>query len=495
LTNQTVTKGTAPSLNVSYNPATNRQTGECADANGNLNSASVCNGSGGVYYDVENRIVRSPGDLAWAYSYAPGNKRVWRGQWDTNGTQTTDEITYWSATGQKLATYQLSAYGTQLVATATGTNQYFGGKLIKNSTGYVTPDRLGSIGKYFPYGQERPSATTDGKEKFATYFRDSETGLDYANNRYHQPGMGRFMTPDPARSGLNWYAYAGGDPVNNSDPTGLDGIGPIGADPCDISNGLAYNNGGGYQQLCLGTLGQGGPINPIGLALSGSCGICSFGSVVPSVGLPDSGSSSGGSGPGFFQQVGSFFGKLLGLGGTPDVYSVFLPDGGDSNAIRLAAGIDHMNPGGFVNGFAVASVAAGTAVGSGLVLAGGSAVTAPSILYGDIQTSFNFGASFQPVITNTINVSRVFGPTGVAGQSQMVGPWFTTEVITSSSQATSSLALGAYNLATQIVQGTILPGANIVIGTAAAQSGQPGGGFQVFVNPPLSSVINLVPVP
>ncbi len=52
------------------------------------------------------------------------------------------------------------------------------------------------MGKYFPYGQERPSATTDGKEKFATYFRDSETGLDYADQRYHQPGMGRFMTAD-----------------------------------------------------------------------------------------------------------------------------------------------------------------------------------------------------------------------------------------------------------------------------------------------------------
>jgi len=36
LTNQTVTSGTAPSLNVSYDPATNRRTGECADANGNI---------------------------------------------------------------------------------------------------------------------------------------------------------------------------------------------------------------------------------------------------------------------------------------------------------------------------------------------------------------------------------------------------------------------------------------------------------------------------
>ena len=116
---------------MSYDPATNRQTGECADANGNL-----C-GSGYVY-DVENRIVRNSGYLAWAYSYAPGNKRVWRGAWtmdnNFNYTQTLDEITYWSATGQKLATYQLSAYGTQLVATATGTNQYFGGKLIKNAS-------------------------------------------------------------------------------------------------------------------------------------------------------------------------------------------------------------------------------------------------------------------------------------------------------------------------------------------------------------------------
>ena len=91
----------------------------------------------------------------------------------------------------------------------------------------MTPDRLGSIGKYFPYGQERPSATTDGKEKFATYFRDSETGFDYADQRYHQPGMGRFMTADAAPSASasdpgswNRYAYVGGDPINYFDPRG-----------------------------------------------------------------------------------------------------------------------------------------------------------------------------------------------------------------------------------------------------------------------------------
>jgi RHS repeat-associated protein len=88
----------------------------------------------------------------------------------------------------------------------------------------IASERL--VGKYFPYGQERPSATTDGKEKFATYFRDSETGLDYANSRYHQPGMGRFMSPDLMNGNpkdpesLNKYAYAGGDPINHADPSG-----------------------------------------------------------------------------------------------------------------------------------------------------------------------------------------------------------------------------------------------------------------------------------
>jgi len=53
--------------------------------------------------------------------------------------------------------------------------------------------------------------------------------LDYAKNRYHQPGMGRFMTPDPYGGSIslgnpgswNRYSYVGGDPVNGLDPLGL----------------------------------------------------------------------------------------------------------------------------------------------------------------------------------------------------------------------------------------------------------------------------------
>ena len=237
LTDQIVTAGSAPSYQVVPDPATNRV--GTTDANGDaltINNTYTPN----MAYDVENRYLGQSvennynGD-AYRYSYAPGNKRVWRGVWTTDPDSgitslTTDEVTFWSVTGQKLATYQIQVGTNTLQMAQTGTNYYFGSKLIKNAGGYVVADRLGSIGKFYPWGQEKPSATTNGTEKFTGYFRDAETGLDYADQRYHNPGTGRFMTSDPyvASGGpadpgsWNRYAYTRGDPVNRIDRTGLD---------------------------------------------------------------------------------------------------------------------------------------------------------------------------------------------------------------------------------------------------------------------------------
>ena len=120
-------------------------------------------------------------------------------------------------------------------------------------------DRLNSIGKYFPYGEDRvnptPANPPNGQEKFATYTRDAETGLDYAYQRYYASGLGRFMTVDSSNSSghpqnpssWNRYVYAVQNPLNIVDPTGDEGI------PADCyeysSNCLiyyfAYNFGGG----------------------------------------------------------------------------------------------------------------------------------------------------------------------------------------------------------------------------------------------------------
>src|SRR5262249_30078604 len=64
LTDQNVTRCSAPEMHVTYSASTNRQTGDVADANGNI---------GYYLYDVENRITsNSPGLASFQYSYAPG---------------------------------------------------------------------------------------------------------------------------------------------------------------------------------------------------------------------------------------------------------------------------------------------------------------------------------------------------------------------------------------------------------------------------------------
>jgi RHS repeat-associated protein len=78
------------------------------------------------------------------------------------------------------------------------------------------------------YGEEI-TGTGNDTYKFAQLYRDSDSGLDYAQARYYASGIGRFLTTDPSdqsgRTGLpqswNRYPYALNDPANLMDPTGL----------------------------------------------------------------------------------------------------------------------------------------------------------------------------------------------------------------------------------------------------------------------------------
>jgi RHS repeat-associated protein len=54
-------------------------------------------------------------------------------------------------------------------------------------------------------------------------YEGDSTKLYYARNRWYSPEFGGFMSEDPLSigGGLNTYAFAGGDPINGSDPYGL----------------------------------------------------------------------------------------------------------------------------------------------------------------------------------------------------------------------------------------------------------------------------------
>jgi uncharacterized protein RhaS with RHS repeats len=59
--------------------------------------------------------------------------------------------------------------------------------------------------------------------------------------RYYSPHLKRFINADPIRfeGGMNWYAYANGDPIMQMDPSGL------------ASVKILYNSGNGYVEKIL----------------------------------------------------------------------------------------------------------------------------------------------------------------------------------------------------------------------------------------------------
>lgn len=204
-------------MSVSVNAANNRINGFSYDSSGNLTAMTNLT----MTYDVENRLVQSvhSSNGTESYVYDQSNQRVWK------QTPSRTMVYFYSVDGTVLATYGNGSNSDY--------NVYFAGKQIweEGSAGgrSVWPDRLGSLAAHFPYGDE-PSTTTQDRVKFATYYRDSTSTLDYARNRYYSRAIGRFTTPDPyggsAKPGnpqsWNRYAYAGNDPVNFNDPGGLD---------------------------------------------------------------------------------------------------------------------------------------------------------------------------------------------------------------------------------------------------------------------------------
>ncbi|HMM81519.1 MAG TPA: RHS repeat-associated core domain-containing protein [Pyrinomonadaceae bacterium] len=178
---------------------------------------------------------------------------------------------------------------------------------------YLTNDALGSVRlttdsfgdvkarrDFLPFGEELysglasrtasqrySSGTDDTRKKFATYQRDAETGLDFAQSRYYSPMHGRFTSPDEFKGGpdelfdftddasdnptfyadltnpqsLNKYQYGYNNPYKFNDPDGhcppcspaqitaplpwfidltMPKIGPTFVDPIVLPNGDVY---------------------------------------------------------------------------------------------------------------------------------------------------------------------------------------------------------------------------------------------------------------
>ena len=142
LTAKTPTKGSAPALQVTFDPQTNRLYGPSYDANGNA----------GGSYDGENRLVGEPVGYGFGVAYDPWGKRIFRRDLRPTWSGSVEsppgpwEFYFYGITGQKLVTIhcEYEVEGSNTPTCRLNENLYFGSKMIKGNGTTIT-DRLGSV--------------------------------------------------------------------------------------------------------------------------------------------------------------------------------------------------------------------------------------------------------------------------------------------------------------------------------------------------------------
>lgn len=202
------------------------------DADGNLIWGPVTNSMSTNYvYDARNRLLNAGGVTN---AYDAMNNRV--GQ--TQGTNTTIFVLNPNAKLPQVlmrikngvTNYYIYGAGLlyQITETATATNtltyhyDYRGSTVaLTDNNGNVT-DRI----EYSLYGSiTYRIGTNDVFFLFNGRYgvQTDPNGLQYMQARYYNPYLCRFLTPDPSgfSGGINFYAYANGNPVNYHDPRGL----------------------------------------------------------------------------------------------------------------------------------------------------------------------------------------------------------------------------------------------------------------------------------
>jgi RHS repeat-associated protein len=196
------------------------------DARKNLTS----DGTRTFTYDSENRLLTASAPTAVTLSYDP----LGRLQTSTASSTTT---TFLYAGGFLAAEYSGSTVTQRYVPDPSGSEPV----VWYQGSGTSTPqsiqtDELGSViatsntsganSAIYGYGPngEPGSGWTGSRYSYTGQIMIPEANVYYYKNRIYDPVIGRFLQTDPSgyAGGMNLYAYVANDPVNQTDPLGLE---------------------------------------------------------------------------------------------------------------------------------------------------------------------------------------------------------------------------------------------------------------------------------
>jgi RHS repeat-associated protein len=239
--NNLISRTSTNPLNYGYDAATNRLSG----VSGAVSRNYGYNPRGGMIGDGTKSFTLNANDQITSitgiatYGYDGNGKRV-----KTTKADGTTEYTLYDASGT-LATHFL-----RNGAGVTTNYLQLGGKTIVEAANgvptYLHPDLLGSprLGTdangaiqwqehFDPYGSKLNG--TSEKIGYTGHAYDADTQLTYAQARFYDPAVGRFMSMDPIGftgnpASFTRYAYANNNPFAYTDPTGMCAVSLSGCD-------------------------------------------------------------------------------------------------------------------------------------------------------------------------------------------------------------------------------------------------------------------------
>jgi len=173
-------------------------------------------------YDLFNRLVKTENASGiFVYQYKPNGFRHSKA---VNG----DTVTHiWDGNSIVLDLNQSDAVKNKYVRGAGLIKDQNGLYFVFNAHGDVVQliNVSGVVVKTYHYdafGVETDADPADANPwRYCCEYWDAETKTYYLRFRSYDPKTGRFTSEDPIRDGLNWYTYAGSNPVFFIDPWGL----------------------------------------------------------------------------------------------------------------------------------------------------------------------------------------------------------------------------------------------------------------------------------
>jgi RHS repeat-associated protein len=197
------------------------------DAQGQATSRTDAAGTATFHWDARGRLIQvsKPGNPTVNYSYDPRGRRSSR---SAQGVTTSflydgsDVVLDRGSDGSIVDYLNGPSIDEKLRQSGGGGPMYFMQDQLGSSISLT--DVSGNLTErytYEPYGGGAAGQLT--RYKFTGREADDLTGLLYYRARYYDPQSGRFISEDPKgfNAGYNFYEYAGGNPIQGTDPEGL----------------------------------------------------------------------------------------------------------------------------------------------------------------------------------------------------------------------------------------------------------------------------------